>query len=95
MDFWSAFPKDVSVQTVVAAMTAILLIYYWHYRPKGFPPGPRGIPVFGAAPFAGKFFERSMKTWSSTYGPVMSVRLGRVEFVILNDFESIHKVRQL
>ncbi|XP_076825448.1 cytochrome P450 2J6-like [Clavelina lepadiformis] len=68
-----------------------LLLLYWYQRPRNFPPGPRGIPIFGMLPFMGKYGERKLAKWSKTYGPVMSLRMGRNDVVFLNDFNSIHE----
>uniref|UniRef100_H2YMP4 Uncharacterized protein n=1 Tax=Ciona savignyi TaxID=51511 RepID=H2YMP4_CIOSA len=54
-------------------------------------PGPRGIPLLGFLPFLGNYPERTMYKWSKKYGPVMSVRMGRQDWVILGDHETIRQ----
>ncbi|CAK8696143.1 unnamed protein product [Clavelina lepadiformis] len=67
-------------------------VYYWYRRPKNFPPGPRGIPFLGVVPLFGKWPERQCNEWKKKYGPVFSIRvLGREEWIVLNDFESINQ----
>lgn len=82
-------------QYSVALVVPILILglIRWYKRPKNFPPGPRGVPLLGAIPFMGRFPERTIKKWSKKYGPVMSVRMGTWDMVVLNDFDSVHKVR--
>jgi len=82
----------VSTSNIAVALTVFLLFYYWYHRPRNFPPGPRGLPLVGVAPFVGRYFEKAVKRWSKTYGPVMTVRIGRQDFVVLNDYDSIYKV---
>lgn len=74
--------------------SSIFLLYliYWYQRPHNFPPGPRGIPLVGYLPFLSKKAESDIYKLSKKYGPVMSVRMGATDLVVLNDFESIKKV---
>ncbi|CAK8679271.1 unnamed protein product [Clavelina lepadiformis] len=66
-------------------------LYYWYKRPRSFPPGPRGIPFLGVIPFLGKIPERVLFKWSKIYGPVMSLRIGRKDWISLNDYDSINQ----
>ncbi|XP_076814663.1 cytochrome P450 2U1-like [Clavelina lepadiformis] len=69
----------------------LLLTYYWYQRPNKFPSGPRGLPVIGVAPFQGKHPYKTYMKWSKEYGPILSVRLGRNDAVILNDYDSVQQ----
>uniref|UniRef100_H2Z9F5 Cytochrome P450 2U1 n=1 Tax=Ciona savignyi TaxID=51511 RepID=H2Z9F5_CIOSA len=60
-------------------------------RPKNFPPGPSRYPILGVLPFLGNYPERKMRKWSKQYGPVMSVRMGRQDWVVLGDYETIQQ----
>ncbi|XP_077557874.1 cytochrome P450 18a1-like [Haemaphysalis longicornis] len=55
------------------------------------PPGPRGLPVLGYLPFIGRPYHVAFKTLSLQYGPVVRVRLGCKDVVVLNDLESIRE----
>ena len=78
----------------IVILTLIGVYFYnWYKRPQNFPPGPRGIPFLGVLPFMRSYPERVLKRWSKKYGPIMSVRFGPEDVIILNDFESIQKVR--
>ncbi|XP_014664715.1 PREDICTED: cytochrome P450 2C20-like [Priapulus caudatus] len=65
--------------------------FVWHYlrRPRNLPPGPRGLPLVGSALSLGARPDVTLKDWSTTYGPVMSLYLGPQLFVILSDFDSV------
>lgn len=73
---------------------SVLALYlcYWLQRPKNFPPGPRGVPIFGYLPFLGRFPEQTAYELSRKYGSILSIRLGSQDFVFLNDFESTNSV---
>ena len=77
---------------VITFTMFILYLTYWYQRPKNFPPGPRGLPFVGYLPFLSKRIERGVFKLSKKYGPVMSVRMGPKDMVILNDLDSIQKV---
>ncbi|CAK8694869.1 unnamed protein product [Clavelina lepadiformis] len=75
----------------IALIASVLLLTYWYRRPPNSPPGPRGIPLFGVYPFVGKYMERKLAKWKKVYGPVISVRLGIRDMVVLNDLNSINQ----
>ncbi|XP_078484974.1 cytochrome P450 2U1-like [Ciona intestinalis] len=75
----------------VLMLVCTLIFYYWHQRPIHFPPGPRGFPLIGVLPYLGKYPERTMQLWSRKYGPVMSVRIGSEDWVVMGDQESIYQ----
>ena len=58
----------------------------------GMPPGPGGLPIIGSLLSVGGFPFKSFYEWSKTYGPIITVKMGRNDWVILNDYESIHQV---
>ena len=74
------------------AVILLIAIFYWYGRPEKFPPGPRGLPIVGVLPFLGKYPERTMKKWSEKYGPIMSVRMGSKDMVVLNDYDVVQQV---
>ncbi|XP_076799716.1 cytochrome P450 2B4-like [Clavelina lepadiformis] len=76
---------------VAAFILLCFSFYHWYQRPKRFPPGPRGIPVLGVLPFLGRWIERKLYQWSREYGPVMAVRLGRKDMIVLSDYDVINQ----
>ncbi|CAK8696252.1 unnamed protein product [Clavelina lepadiformis] len=81
----------VLISCLLLFCLVVVCFSYWYKRPKGFPPGPRGIPFLGIIPRLGNFPEKSLFKWSKMYGPVMSLRMGRKDWVSLNDYDSIYK----
>ncbi|XP_078491649.1 cytochrome P450 2C16-like [Ciona intestinalis] len=81
-----------SCLTGVVSLVLFVYYYWWKFPHPRYPPGVRGIPVLGALPFLGKFAERDFMRWSrEKYGPIMSVRFGQRDSVVLNDYESIYE----
>ncbi|EXJ75912.1 uncharacterized protein A1O5_00420 [Cladophialophora psammophila CBS 110553] len=83
---------------LVLASLAVLLLVFARYatasrRPRGFPPGPPSLPVIGnlhqfplKKPFI-KFHE-----WSKQYGPVVGLKLGPQNVVVLNNYRSVKEL---
>ncbi|CAN8012798.1 unnamed protein product, partial [Ixodes pacificus] len=55
------------------------------------PPGPWGLPLLGYLPFLRRKQHVFFRDLSRKYGPVFSVRLGAVNVVILNSYQSIRE----
>ncbi|XP_040070100.1 cytochrome P450 2J4 [Ixodes scapularis] len=55
------------------------------------PPGPWGLPLLGYLPFLRRKQHIFFRDLSRKYGPVLSVRLGAVNVVILNSYQSIRE----
>ena len=81
-------------QYAAALVVSVIILgfIYWYKRPANFPPGPRGIPLLGAIPFMGNYPERAIKKWSKSFGPVMAIRFGTRDMVVLNDYDSVQQV---
>ena len=74
--------------------TSVFYVFYHYYRIKRlkFPPGPLAVPCLGVLPFLGQHPEKIFAKWSKKYGPIMSVKLGMNDVVILNDYNTIYQV---
>lgn len=84
---------SLSVWTL-ALLLITFLVYHWWKRPHAsFPPGPRGVPLFGVLPFLGPQPQKTLRKYALHHGPVMSVRMGNKDFVFLNTFNAIYEVR--
>jgi len=86
--------ETASFLPTLPAVGFMLIVWfcYWYYRPARFPRGPRGIPVLGAAPFLGTDPPKTLWQWSCRYGPVMAVRMGRSDVIMLSGRKTIHTV---
>jgi len=68
------------------------VLFKWIYRPKNSPPGPRGFPLVGMAPYFKKNYGEVVGDYVGLYGDVMSFRMGMNDFIMLNSLESISEV---
>jgi len=85
--------NPITTFLLVVIISAVFWLW-WRKPHPNFPPGPRGVPLFGIFPWVGKYPERVLKKWSQKqYGPVMSARLGMEDVVVLNTFEAIQQVQ--
>ncbi|KAJ0538843.1 putative cytochrome P450 [Helianthus annuus] len=78
------YPTTVAVLLLV--LTGIFFWRWWstHLRHKTLPPGPVPLPVIGSLHLLGSLPHRSLHKLSQKYGPIMSVLLGSVQFVIVS-----------
>ncbi|KAK9063808.1 hypothetical protein SSX86_017680 [Deinandra increscens subsp. villosa] len=80
--------------TIVALLLLVLtgiFLRHWrstHLRRKNLPPGPVPLPVIGSMHLLGTLPHRSLHKLSQKYGPIMSMRLGSVQFVIVSSPEA-------
>ena len=84
--------NGLSTSITIVSIIIPILLYKWFHRPKGFPPGPYGVPLLGNLPFTGKEPFKVFAEWSKRYGNVFAVRMGSEDWVILNDYDTIHQV---
>lgn len=62
-------------------------------RPKNFPPGPPtvlGLGNWHQIPSVWHFFQ--LDTWAKKYGPIMGLKLGPRNVVVLNDAALVHEL---
>ncbi|XP_069822019.1 cytochrome P450 2J6-like [Dendropsophus ebraccatus] len=81
--------------STVLLLGLLLLVLLWRKisRPKGFPPGPRPLPVLGnilQIDFSNPL--KSMKKFSEEYGPVYSIYLGFTPAVVVRGFKNLKEV---
>ncbi|XP_058793282.1 probable cytochrome P450 303a1 [Phymastichus coffea] len=82
--------------TVALLCSVLVLLYYLSTRkPRGFPPGPKWLPVLGSLLEVSKlrketgYFSESCNILSAKYGSIIGLKIGFDKIVILNDFESM------
>ncbi|KAL8258047.1 hypothetical protein R6Q59_030088 [Mikania micrantha] len=78
------YPLTVAV--ILLVLTGIFLRRWrsTHLRPNKLPPGPLPLPVIGSLHLLGNLPHRSLHKLAQKYGPIMSIRLGSVPFVIVS-----------
>jgi len=60
------------------------------FKKKNLPPLVPTLPLVGSIPFLGKQPEKAFSKWASKYGPVIRVRIGSLETVVLSSPSAIH-----
>ena len=86
------FECDCTCALTGGAILLLVTYILLHRKPKNFPPGPRGMPLLGYAPFFGKNAAEDIRKMKYKYGPVMSIQMGTELWVVLNDYHSINEV---
>ncbi|XP_039258476.2 cytochrome P450 2B1-like [Styela clava] len=77
--------------TAIFCVAVIALCWYIFKRPENFPPGPHGLPLVGYAPFIKNNMADDFMKMKKKYGSVMSVQMGREDWVVLNDYDTINE----
>ena len=87
---------DLSIWHILLSVVAFYVFrHYFRIKFKNFPPGPLGVPSVGVLPFLGQHPERVFARWSKQFGPIISVRVGMNDMIVLNDYDSIYQVRHV
>ncbi|XP_055333808.1 cytochrome P450 2C39-like isoform X2 [Paramacrobiotus metropolitanus] len=83
-EFYS-FPALIS-------LIAVLLMFWFVLvgRPMFAPPGPLGVPIFGYAPFVGKYPWIALTKLKEAYGQIVGLYLGSRFAVVLEDYDTVH-----
>ncbi|XP_075543418.1 cytochrome P450 2C20-like [Dermacentor variabilis] len=92
-DFGTTSLYIVAITSVLAALLATLLRHSAKHHSLKAPPGPVCWPVLGKLNFSsGRIpLEQSLQ-WSKKYGPIVGLKQGSVDVVILNDNEQIKDI---
>ncbi|XP_041445614.1 vitamin D 25-hydroxylase isoform X3 [Xenopus laevis] len=95
------FPPIPLVAFVAAAASLLLVGFLVRHivkqrRPRGFPPGPPGIPLIGNILALSSDPHVYMKKQSNIHGQIFSLDLGGISTVVLNGYDSVKEclVRQ-
>uniref|UniRef100_A0A673JS04 Cytochrome P450 2G1-like n=1 Tax=Sinocyclocheilus rhinocerous TaxID=307959 RepID=A0A673JS04_9TELE len=89
---------EFSSSLVLVLVLAVLMLVWWKRNASGLslPPGPLALPLIGNLPIMDKRFALvcdgklySLKQWSKTYGPVMTVYLGPQRMVVLVGYGTV------
>nr|XP_054752259.1 cytochrome P450 2J4-like isoform X1 [Lytechinus pictus]XP_054752260.1 cytochrome P450 2J4-like isoform X1 [Lytechinus pictus] len=78
--------------SIILVLVVVVLVISWlHQKPKDFPPGPRGLPIFGNVLDLEQddaFAEKLMR-WGKEHGPVYGVKIGFSNDVVVCGAEMI------
>ncbi|EEC06335.1 cytochrome P450, putative [Ixodes scapularis] len=82
---------------IILALVAILILSVLLFKNKSkatdknkiLAPGPKGLPILGYMPFIGPTPHVKYKELSKTYGPIVRVRMGSTDVLVLHDVQSI------
>ncbi|XP_051130969.1 iridoid oxidase-like [Andrographis paniculata] len=78
--------NPISVSIVVGIL---LILFIWLRKSPGkTPPGPKGVPIFGNLLQLGDLPHETMHKWRKTYGPVLWLRLGSVDTMVVQNAAS-------
>ncbi|XP_040069314.2 cytochrome P450 2J6-like [Ixodes scapularis] len=87
----SSLATDIALGLVITLVIAALCLKKGKARiqDRPLPPGPTGVPVLGYLPFLGSSPQVTYKKLAEKYGPIIRVKLGSEDVVVLNDLDSI------
>jgi len=87
--------EKVSFWNCLFALVFGWIIYRWSsHKWLNLPPGPIGFPLIGTIPYLERHAEKTLASWTKTYGPVISVNFATTRFVILNTYEAIEEKKK-
>ncbi|XP_010520063.1 PREDICTED: 3,9-dihydroxypterocarpan 6A-monooxygenase [Tarenaya hassleriana] len=98
------FSKTVTIQTFSTMdldllpylhlfLICIVSLLLLHYLLSSFsitrrPPGPRGLPILGHMHLLRSALPRSLQALASKYGPLMSIRIGSLQVIVVSDSDT-------
>ncbi|XP_037505107.1 cytochrome P450 2W1 [Rhipicephalus sanguineus] len=83
----------IAITGLLAAILALLLRSTAKGRSRKTPPGPPSWPLLGRLNFSSyRFPLKESVEWSKKYGPVVCLKQGSVDIVILSDYEQIKEI---
>ncbi|XP_040069281.2 cytochrome P450 2J6 isoform X1 [Ixodes scapularis] len=88
---YSSLATDIALGLVITLVIGALCLKKGKARiqDRPLPPGPTGVPVLGYLPFLGSSPQVTYKKLAAKYGPIVRVKLGSEDVVVLNDLDSI------
>ncbi|CAN6847026.1 unnamed protein product [Brassica oleracea] len=59
---------------------------------RGTPPGPRALPILGHMHLLRSSLPRSLQALSQTYGPLMNIRIGSLQVLVVSDSDTAKQI---
>ncbi|KAK6186245.1 hypothetical protein SNE40_008318 [Patella caerulea] len=87
-------PLSLTTQALLLGVTVGLVTYYTFGKKKyKLPPGPWCLPLIGHlfAMNSSTPFYRQLLEWRKKYGPSMTIYMGPIRCVVLNDVETVNE----
>ncbi|KAI6238864.1 hypothetical protein M3Y99_00643900 [Aphelenchoides fujianensis] len=76
---------------LLIALFVLLLVYNFHWKRRGLPPGPAPWPLVGNMPAFNRRPYGSFEEWQRRFGPVFTVWIAEQPAVVLADFATIRE----
>ncbi|KAK7314529.1 hypothetical protein VNO77_33055 [Canavalia gladiata] len=83
------FPLTSAISWIIIVF--IFIISATLLRRQRQAPSPPAVPVLGHLPLLGNLPHRTLQSWAKKYGPIMSLRLGQVPFVVVSTPEAAER----
>ncbi|KAK6921152.1 Cytochrome P450 [Dillenia turbinata] len=81
-------PITIAIVLLLLAICSLLYLRHWTVaNHRRLPPGPRALPIIGNLHILGNFPHRTLCSLSKTYGPIMSIHLGKVLAIVVSSPE--------
>ena len=78
---------------LAALVVALVLEDYYRKSRDRLPPGPKGFPILGNLPqIPAESPGHQMKKWAEEHGEMMTLRMGRRNFIFLNSSRVIQDI---
>ncbi|XP_047945828.1 ferruginol synthase-like [Salvia hispanica] len=84
----------MALSLLIAIIVSILAWSHFCRPSRNFPPGPYQFPIIGNILQLGRNPHKSLADLSKTYGPVMSLKLGSINTVVISSPDSARLVLQ-
>ena len=96
MQLYDYVITPATIWTLLILVIAFLFYQWWKKPHPNFPPLIRGFPGLGVIPYLDNYPQKIFKKWSMNMKePVIAVRIGSTDTVVLNTYEVAHEVKQV
>lgn len=85
--------SSILIIPILIILSSLVSVYLATRRPKSFPPGPPTVPLLGnllSIPLSKSYI--TFADWARTYGPILGLKAGPLNVIVLHDPEDIHEL---